>query len=55
VAGSCWAVEETFQFANNEAGLDHYQIRRYDAWSRHVTLSMLAAAFPAVTAHRERV
>lgn len=55
VAGSRWAVEETFQFAKNETGLDHYQVRKYDAWYRHITLSMLAAAFLAITAHRERV
>ena len=54
VAGSRWGVEETFQFAKNETGLDHYQVRRYQAWYRHITLSMLAAAFLAVTAHRER-
>jgi SRSO17 transposase len=54
VAGSRWSVEETFQFAKNETGLDHYQIRRYDAWYRHITLSMLAAAFLAVTAHTEQ-
>jgi SRSO17 transposase len=55
VAGSRWAVEETFQFAKNETGLDHYQVRRYDAWYRHITLSMLAAAFLAVTARTERL
>src|SRR3981189_814987 len=55
VAGSRWGVEETFQFAKNETGLDHYQVRKYDAWYRHITLSMLAAAFLAVTAHDERV
>jgi SRSO17 transposase len=55
VAGSRWGVEETFQFAKNETGLDHYQVRRYDAWYRHITLSMLAAAFLAVTAHTERI
>jgi SRSO17 transposase len=55
VAGSRWGVEETFQFAKNETGLDHCQVRRYDAWCRHITLSMLAAAFLAVTAHAERV
>src|SRR4029450_14005218 len=54
VAGSRWGVEETFQFAKNETGLDHYQVRRYHAWYRHITLSMLAAAFLAVTAHAER-
>lgn len=55
VAGSRWGVEETFQFSKNETGLDHYQVRKYDAWYRHITLSMLAAAFLAVTAHRERL
>jgi SRSO17 transposase len=55
VAGSRWAVEETFQFAKNETGLDHYQVRRYDAWYRHITLSMLAAAFLAITAHTEQL
>jgi SRSO17 transposase len=55
VAGSRWGVEETFQFAKNETGLDHYQVRKYQAWYRHITLSMLAAAFLAVTAHTERI
>ena len=55
VAGSRWGVEETFQFAKNETGLDHYQVRRYDAWYRHITLAMLAAAFLTVTAHHERM
>lgn len=34
VAGCRWAVEEAFQFAKNETGLDHYQVRKYDAWYR---------------------
>ena len=55
VAGSRWGVEETFQFAKNETGLDHYQVRKYHAWYRHITLSMLAAAFLAITAYTERL
>jgi SRSO17 transposase len=55
VAGARWAVEETFQFTKNETGLDHYQVRQYQAWYRHITLSMLAAAFLAVIAHTERL
>jgi SRSO17 transposase len=43
------------QTAKNETGLDHYQLRRYDAWYRHITLSMLAAAFLTITAHTERI
>ena len=50
VAGTRWAVEECFQAAKNETGLDHYQVRRYDAWYRHATLSMLALAFLQVCA-----
>ncbi len=50
VAGARWAVEDCFAEAKNETGLDHYQVRRYHAWYRHVTLSMLAHAFLAVTA-----
>jgi len=50
VAGSRWAVEECFQTAKNETGLDQYQVRRYDAWCRHITLAMLAHAYLAVTA-----
>ena len=48
VAGTRWTVECGFQQAKGEAGLDHYQVRRYDAWYRHVTLAMLAHAFLAV-------
>ncbi len=49
VAGSRWSVEESFQTAKNEVGLDQYQVRRYDAWYGHITLAMTAAAFLVVT------
>jgi SRSO17 transposase len=48
VAGIRWTVECGFQQGKGETGLDHYQVRRYNAWYRHVTLSMLAQAFLAV-------
>ncbi len=44
VAGSRWAIEECFQTAKNECGLDEYEVRRYIGWYRHITLSMLAHA-----------
>ncbi len=50
VAGARWAIEDCFAEARNETGLDHYQVRKYRAWYRHATLSMLAHAFLAVTA-----
>ncbi|MEU9511020.1 transposase [Micromonospora sp. NPDC048170] len=49
VAGSRWAIEQSFQTAKNEVGLDQCQVRRYDAWYAHITLAMTAAAFLVVT------
>ena len=49
IAGSRWHVEECFQQAKNEAGLDHYQVRTWRAWYAHITLSMLALAWLAAT------
>ena len=49
IAGVRWAIEETFQTAKNEVGLDHYQVRRYGGWYRHITLAMLAHAFLTIT------
>ena len=49
VAGARWAIEECFQTAKNEAGLDHYQVRTWRAWYAHITLAMLAAAYLAAT------
>ncbi|SFB39588.1 hypothetical protein SAMN05216266_14225, partial [Amycolatopsis marina] len=43
-----WRIEECFQQAKNEAGLDHYQVRSWRAWYAHITLSMLAHAWLAV-------
>ncbi|MEU3078786.1 IS701 family transposase [Streptomyces laurentii] len=45
VAAARWAVEECFQTAKGECGLDHYQVRLYRAWYRHITLSMAALAY----------
>jgi SRSO17 transposase len=49
VAGARWAIEESFHTAKGEVGLDHYQVRRYDAWYRHITLACLAHAYLTVT------
>ena len=45
VAGMRWAVEEGFQAAKDQAGLDHYQVRTWTGWHRFITLAMLALAF----------
>ena len=49
VAGSRWAIEEGFEQAKGEVGLDHYEVRRWPGWYRHVTLALLAHAFLVVT------
>ena len=48
VAGRRWAVEEGFEQAKGEAGLDEYEVRKWEAWHRHATLSLLAHAYLAV-------
>ncbi|MER7826973.1 IS701 family transposase [Streptomyces sp. NPDC096097] len=50
VAGIRWSVEECFQAANGQVGLDHYQVRNWTSWHRHITLAMLALAFLAAVA-----
>lgn len=44
-AGSRWSIEECFQIAKAEVGLDQYEVRTYKAWYRHITLSLLALLF----------
>jgi SRSO17 transposase len=50
IAGPRWAIEECFQAAQNECGLDEYEVRRYVGWYRHITLAMLDHAFLAAMA-----
>lgn len=47
IAGRRWPVEECFETAKQEVGLDGYEVRSWHGWYRHVTLSMLALAFLA--------
>lgn len=48
VAGMCWTVEECFEAAKGEVGLDQYEVRSWHGWYRHITLAMLAHAYLAV-------
>jgi SRSO17 transposase len=48
VAGTRWAVEEGFEQAKGEVGLDHYEVRKWPGWYRHVTPALLAHAFLAL-------
>jgi SRSO17 transposase len=49
VAGMRWAIEESFEEAKGEVGLDQYEVRQWVGWYRHITLALLAHAFLAVT------
>lgn len=47
VAGARWTVEECFEAAKGEVGLDHYEVRSWHGWYRHITLAMIAHAYLA--------
>jgi hypothetical protein len=46
-AGLRWAIEECFQRAKTDLGLDHCEARSWHGWHRHMSLVMAAAAFLA--------
>jgi SRSO17 transposase len=48
VAGSRWAIEECFEAAKGEVGLDQYEVRSWHGWYRHITLAMAAHAYLTV-------
>lgn len=48
-AGRRWTIEEAIEEAKSEVGLDQYEVRSWRGWYRHLTLSMLAHAYLAVT------
>ena len=61
IAGRRWTIEECFQSAKGEVGLDHCEARSWHGWHRHATLAMLALAYLAAlrakdgsTAQRKR-
>lgn len=47
-SGRRWAIERGFEVAKQETGLAGYEVRSWVGWYRHITLSMLAAAFLTV-------
>ena len=48
VAGQRWAIEVGFEDAKDLVGLDQYEVRKWTAWYRHITLALLAHAYLAV-------
>ncbi len=52
VAGMRWMIEECFEDGKGAVGLDQYEVRRYDAWYRFITLALLAHAVLEVIRHK---
>jgi SRSO17 transposase len=52
VEGRRWAIEDAFETAKTELGLDHDETRSWHGWHRHVSLVMLAFAMLAVVRRR---
>lgn len=52
VAGARWAIEDLFELAKGDCGLDEYEVRSWVGWHRHVTLSLFALAVLAVIRSR---
>ncbi|MFI6244568.1 IS701 family transposase, partial [Micromonospora sp. NPDC050795] len=50
VAGIRWSIEESFQAAKSQVGLDQHQVRRWDSWLRFTTLALAALAVLAICA-----
>lgn len=42
--GARWCIEQDFETAK-DLGLDHYEVRSWTGWYRHITLCLLAHAF----------
>ena len=55
VEGQRWGIEDTFETAKTELGLDHNETRSWHGWHRHVSLVMLAFAMLATIRRRANV
>jgi SRSO17 transposase len=53
VRGGHWSVEQSFQAAKGECGLDEYETRGWVGWHHHIALSLLALAF--LTLQKQRL
>jgi SRSO17 transposase len=43
-----WQIEECFAQAKGEVGMDHYEVRTWEAWHRFITLCLVAHALLVV-------
>ena len=52
VEGHRWAIEDGFETAETELGLDHNETRSWHGWRRHVSLVTLVLAMLAAIRRR---
>jgi len=43
-AGARWTIDDMFKLAKGQVGLDHYEVRSWQGWYRHLTLALIAFA-----------
>lgn len=55
VIGERWGIECAFEESKGVVGLDHYEVRSWHGWYRHITLAMWAHAFLAATRAETRI
>jgi SRSO17 transposase len=48
IAGIRWTIESCFEESKSEVGLDHYEVRSYDGWYKHITFACIAIALLTV-------
>jgi SRSO17 transposase len=47
VASTRYTIEQCFEEAKDDVGLDHYEVRLWSSWYRYITLGMMALAWMA--------
>jgi SRSO17 transposase len=52
-AGARWTIDDLFKLAKGQVGLDHYEVRGWRGWYRHITLALLALAALTVGARKK--
>jgi SRSO17 transposase len=45
LSGLRWAIEQCFEEAKSELGMDHYEVRKFTGWQHHMLTCMLAHFF----------
>ena len=52
-AGARWTIDDMFKLAKGQVGLDHYEVRSWQGWYRHLTLALVAFAALTIGARKK--